>query len=462
MRQHAFLLAGLLAVATGPSTCSAPQQFHTVVHDDGSVDRAIVQDVDLTPESARHPQLWLESRLATAGPEDPWDGSIAALPTPTGDAHAKFFAARGHFATVAAVPDHYAEAAKDGIATSRLSRALTTRDLGLVTERVWTETLSDIVSPGDTEKAREELSQINVKLLQAALDQGLGRDYDYQAYVDWVGKTSKDLFAMFAELGLESRAANVPGVWSDDSTPLGQEVVARYNMPWLTGDDGNDKMKAFVQERTRSLIKRRDGRPVDTATVDLIVEAVWNIGENALISFDKEGGGAPFEAGIDRVVASDYGGAEALNKRAEILYQRTLGITFWNSGRAYAFDLTIPGAIVETNGTLEGDSRVAWDFKLGDAFAFGYTMRCRTLEPNAAAARAVLGAARLTSREAMLRYVALVDGDEELIKVVRQSIQERQAAPLRAYQATLAADPKQTDRTAKVAKLMTLLGLATK
>ena len=87
-----------------------------------------------------------------------------------------------------------------------------------------------------------------------------------------------------------------------------------------------------------------------------------------------------------------------------------LGITFGSSGRPYEFSLTLPGTIVETNGTLESDSRVRWSFNLEEAFAFGYTMRCRSIEPNLAAQRAALGADRVTTRAAMLRYVALVDG----------------------------------------------------
>ncbi|HEY5473860.1 MAG TPA: hypothetical protein VIK32_11790 [Candidatus Limnocylindrales bacterium] len=77
------------------------------------------------------------------------------------------------------MPDHYAEVAKDGAATSRLVRTYTKRDLGFVTEYVWTETLNDIVGPGEMAKARDDLSQINMTLLRAALDEGLGRDYEY-------------------------------------------------------------------------------------------------------------------------------------------------------------------------------------------------------------------------------------------------------------------------------------------
>ena len=131
------------------------QYVDTVVHADGSVDRAIVQSTDVTPEAAQRPAVWRETRMAKAGPEDPWDGALAALPAAANKEEQKLFAAAGHFPTVAAIPDHYAEMAKDGVAASRLVRTYTTRDLGLVTEHVWTETLTDIASLGrDGEGAR--------------------------------------------------------------------------------------------------------------------------------------------------------------------------------------------------------------------------------------------------------------------------------------------------------------------
>ena len=119
--------------------------------------------------------------------------SLAALPAATNKDEEKLFAASGRFPTVAAIPDHYAEMAKDGVAASRLVRTYTKRDLGLVTEHVWTETLTDIADPDEMAKAREELAQINMKLLRAALDEGLGRDYEFQEYVRWVGETEKQL-----------------------------------------------------------------------------------------------------------------------------------------------------------------------------------------------------------------------------------------------------------------------------
>lgn len=457
MKHHAFLFAGLLAVAAGPSSCPT-QVVRTVVHEDGSVDRAIVQNLELTPEAARRPQLWIESRLVASGPDDPWDGSITSLPLRTDGQPGNLFAARGHFASVAAVPDHYAELTPDGAAASRLTRSYTERDLGLVTERTWTETLSDVTTLDEMAKAREALSQIDMKLLRGALDAGLGRDYDYDDFVRWVGETYKTFFAAAVEARLEARAAGIRDLSDANAQGLVADVSARYGIPWLGEDGGDDRMKAVIVEQARHLIKRRDGRPVDPATTDLIGAAAFNV----LVEFKDGGAGAPFQAGLDRVAAADYGGPEALKKLTETLGTRMLGIADGGEGRSYSFSLTLPGTIVETNGTLEDNARVRWDFRLGDVFLYGYTMRCRSLGPSLIAQRSVLGSARLTSRDLMLRYVSMVDGDDELLRVVKQSIAEKRAAPLTAYAARLAADKDKAGRAAKVAKLMALLGMTVK
>ena len=161
---------------------------------------------------------------------------------------------------------------------------------------------------------------------------------------------------------------------------------------------------------------------------------------------------------MNRVVESEFGGQEALEKKGEILFERMLGITFAGSDRPYDFSLTLPGTIVETNGTLEGDSRVRWKFTLEKAFAFGYTMRCRSIEPNLTAQRTALGADLVTTRAATLRYVALVDGQDEVLRIVSWAVREKSSAPLVAYRAAVAPrqDPNLTTTMERLALLLAL------
>jgi len=460
MKHLCARLAGLVVAAALQTACYETQYVNTVVHPDGSADRAIAQNTGLTPETVQRPGVWRETRFVKSRPDDPWDGSLAALKAPTTKDDEKLFAASGRFQTVAAIPDHYVEMAKDGVAASRLVRTYTKRDLGLVTEHVWTETLTDIADPNSMAKAREEMSQINVKLLRAGLDEGLGGEYEYQEYVRWVGEAVKNFFAIFAEAGVEARANDAAPFSEEASEARSRAIAARFGFPLiddLAGSDDQEKLKAFLAERTRALVKRRDGGALDPDIVDLIVDALWNIGAQGRVEFEGNGSDR-FAAAVNRVVATDFGGDEALEMRSEILFERMLGITFGDSGRGYAFSLTLPGTIVETNGTLESDSRVRWKFDLGKAFAFGYTMRCRSIEPNLTAQRAALGAERVTTRAAMLRYFALADGQDEVRAVVTRAVHARSSAPLVAYRAAVAPgqDPGLKATVEKLALLLAL------
>jgi formylglycine-generating enzyme required for sulfatase activity len=461
MSHHSWRFAGLLAAGLLQAACYETQYVDTVVHPDGSVDRAIAQDTSLTPEAAQRPGVWRETRMAKAGPEDPWDGALAALPAATNKDEEKLFSASGRFPSVAAIPDHYVEMAKDGVASSRLVRTYTKRDLGLVTEHVWIETLTDIAGLDEMAKAREELAQINMKLLRAALDEGLGRDYEFQEYLRWVGETESSFFAVFTEAAVQVRAAGGTPPDEEAAKKLFEAIAARHGLSGVFDDNLEDKVDAFLKQRTSTLIRRRDGATLDPGIVDLIVQAVLQIGkggDEGLISFNDQAEGAKFAAGMNRVVGSEFGGQEALEKKSAILFQRMLGVTFGGSDRPYAFSLTLPGTIVETNGTLESDSRVRWKFDLEDAFAFGYTMRCRSIEPNLEAQRAALGADRVTTRAATLRYVALVDGQDEVLRIVALAVRARSSAPLVTYRAAVAPrqDPNLTTTMERLALLLAL------
>jgi formylglycine-generating enzyme required for sulfatase activity len=350
--------------------------------------------------------------------------------------------------------------ARDGVASSRLVRTYATRDLGLVTEHVWTETLTDIVGLDDMAKAREELAQINMKLLRAALDEGLGRDYEFQEYVRWVGETEKVFFAAIVEGAIWTRASRGAPEDKDLEKKMLATLAAQYVAPWLGEDDGEDKLKAVLKEKTGTLIKRHDGGALPPATVELIVDAVWEIGagQHGLVSFGDDADGAKFAAGMNRLAAAEFGGTAALEKKGETLFQRMGGVTMFDSSRSYDFSLTLPGTIVETNGTLESDSRVRWKFDLEEAFAFGYTMRCRSIEPNLAAQRAALGADRVATRAAALRYVALVDGQDEVLRIVAWAVRAKSPAPLVAYRAAVAPrqDPNLTTTMERLALLLAL------
>ena len=454
MKPTNWRLAGLVLAAATQAACLETQYVDTVVHADGSVDRAFVQSTGLTPESARRPELWRASKVTPTLPERPWDGSIAALPLAGPKDEKTFFAATGHFGSVGAVPDHYVEPAEDGAAASRLVRSYDARDLGFVTERTWTETLTDIAGPDQMRQAREEFAKVNGRLLQATLDDALGSDYEYGDYVNWVTSAVRNLTGALAEAQLEARARYGTMPADEETDRNFKSVAAYYGLP-----TEEDEIHALVKQKAAAQIRRRDQRPVDPAIIEVVSEGAWEIASSGMVRF-KPGvpAAAPFAAAWEKAASREFGGAEALDTRAKVLTQRMVGITLEDSGRKYEFSLALPGTIVETNGVLQADAKVTWSFTLADAFAFGYTMKCRSLEPNLAAQREVLGGGRVTSRDAMLRYASLVEGKPEVLAFVQRSIREKSPDTLMRYRAALAPG-QDKDLTRDVERLSALLGL---
>ena len=94
--------------------------------------------------------------------------------------------------------------------------------------------------------------------------------------------------------------------------------------------------------------------------------------------------------------------------------------------------------IVETTGERIGGGRVVWRFDAGDAFPLGYDMTVRSLAPNAAAQKAVLGTIRLDTLAETAEYAALLRSDSGLAETMRRCVEAGSLTPLDDYEAELA------------------------
>ncbi len=418
---------GLFLVVVTQAACYESQYIHTVVHPDGSVDRAVVQSPGLTPDAARRPGLWQEMKLTKTAPELPWDGSLASLVPASRKDEETYVAARGHFASVADLPDHYGEWTVDRSAHSRLVRSYSARDLGLVTEHVWTETLTDVVGPDEARQAREEWAAINRKLLEGALGAGLGPAYEYAAYLDWVTGSMRAFASALLEARVEARAGAMGGRLSDAAVDeLATRIAARAGLP--LDEAGINKL---VREKTTALVRRRDGTAVDAGLLESVARGILDFGDDgAIFSTASDPTAARLKGGRDQVIAREFGGPEAFSPRMKGLLERALGIGYADSERVFNVSLRVPGTIVETNGVLWSDGDTEWSFKLADAALFGFTMRCRSLEAPPDRQQALLSATPLTGRPALLRFVTLVEAAPEIQDVLRRSVRDHTMAPL--------------------------------
>jgi hypothetical protein len=112
---------------------------------------------------------------------------------------------------------------------------------------------------------------------------------------------------------------------------------------------------------------------------------------------------------------------------------------------------------VESNGQILAANRVRWQFEGREAYPFGFTMECRSLDPDPEAQKLLTGTP-LADREAMLRFAALVDGHEGLLGTLRECRRRKTLKPLTDYRKALYADPKASGELAPLFGVYKLLG----
>jgi len=86
----------------------------------------------------------------------------------------------------------------------------------------------------------------------------------------------------------------------------------------------------------------------------------------------------------------------------------------------------------------------------------GYHMRSRSLEPNIAAMKKLLGGQPLASRESLLSYVRIVAGNDGLLTALNQCVQLQNMSPLKKYRAKVEADKTPPPRETNIVQIQRL------
>jgi hypothetical protein len=414
--------------------CGRVYRSEAVWLGDGSVDRAIYQEIAVTPDSVRRPELWQQVTYA-ASPEklerEGWSGRITQLPVNPSGTHT-YFAAWGRFQSPQAIPDYVLFKAPEGIALSdgKLVRDCRRKDYGLVVEFAWKETLTDVVRLDDMRRAREELADLLIDLWQSAFERTLGQDYDQTGLVKWLRTEGKAWLAELTDFAFAHCAAKkgpaadrelwkgLAGICTAHGLPL--QVAGK-----LVNDDQVEQIvKEFVVGKLcLYVVHKRDGKPLGKE----MAAAWWADFSN------KDGQSTVFAPSFKKVIETKYASSEEFERRMAELLARVFGLYY--SARIFSnehFDctLTVPGEIVETNGQLLASSRVRWQFQAEAAYPLGYVMECRSLFVDAEAQKQLLPGAPLASREAMLELVSLVAGKERLAEALVECRRKKSMAPL--------------------------------
>jgi hypothetical protein len=442
-------LAGVALLSCG---CGVDYyRAETRLHSDGKIDRAIDQPVESVPEKARQAKLWQETRKVKEVDDSDWTGHIADLPAWTGDEEAPYFAGWNRFASVDEIPDHFVAQSPDESRQGRLVRELKQIDLVFVTEHHWHETLTDIVTLNDLHVASRELADLYTSYIDNVLTEGLGDDYDHKPLVAWLKGEGKQWFIELADVYYEAGALKLlHGGGGKEMQRRFGNVGARRGLK----SDDNQAVEDFATAKLPELIRRKDGKPLDTETLDSIL--IWLFGKH-VENEQGEQKTSPLDDVAKRVIAEKYGGKDAFALKLKVLASRIWGLYGpYTTPRQFDYSLQMPGTIVETSGEILADDRTQWSFTALEAYPLGYHMRSRSLEPNIAAMKKLLGGQPLASRESLLSYVRIVAGNDGLLTALNQCVQLQNMSPLKKYRAKVEADKTPPPRETNIVQIQRL------
>jgi hypothetical protein len=465
-----LIVAGSLVLTAGSAGCGAVYRCETVLHSDGSVERAIYQAESETPKAARRPGLWEKIGNAPEPKdlqEENWSGSIRELLKRPAGKNMNYLAAWGRFKDPGAIPAHvlievpvYSQL-PDRVLERHCDRA----DYVFVVAHRWHETLTDGVTLQDLRQARETLADLVIVAWQEIFDEALGKDYDGRDLFAWLRKEGKPWLAELTDFAYLQSAAHKGPAGQQELWKGLASICARHGLKlpaknirskWeFLGDEAiGTALREFVVEQIcRRVRRRQDGQPVDKDTV-----ALWLELDRVKKAGEPKAGPPVFDAAAKKVIDKKYGGSDAFRKRLEVLLLQALGRYYPDlEPREFDYTLTVPGTVVEANGTILSDKRVRWRFFAEEAYPLGYRMECSSLEVQVQTQNELLGGAKLTGRDAVVRFVALVEGQDALLEVLRDCRKQKSLTPLEKYRQALAAKPKGEDERKRVEQLQRLL-----
>ena len=448
-----------LAILLLPVSGCKVGYFHaeTTLNPDGSVERAILQPVVSTPESALKPDVWDRSGWTTQKSFADFSGGIRELKLVKGGKD--YFAAWKKAESAADLPDHYTKLAVDEKSTSRFERSFVKRDYGLLTEYSWQETLNDVVTLEDFRKARQELIDLLCEVVEPTLKESLGKEHDTSKLMDWLRGDGSE-FVIDVTNALYDVASSKLYPISDDSAGdvFKQRIIKvceEHGFGEVFDESGGFQEKAvrkLAMEIVRKNLPRRDGKPTEKDVIRGVVGATGLSNKDEKTPVARSLSGSWFQA-----VAARPGGKERFETDLKKLATRLQGVhggCLLGSPEDFRFVMTFPGVVVETNGVILADDRVRWQFGAVEAWPSGISMRGRSLQDNSAGVNGLKAWRKSLNREALTRLLDLTAGDERLIAVLVKCRKAGDLSPLEEFS-------KSFDDADVVASANRILGLLT-
>ncbi|MFT5471220.1 MAG: hypothetical protein ACI8UO_006353 [Verrucomicrobiales bacterium] len=445
----------------------------TILHPDGSIDRAVSQPRGHTPAEELESPVWNAARYDSETGFERLALPVAEHVEEGGEDENqdKKFVAWGRFNSFEDVPDHFVLKTADGTREARLTRRFRHNDYGFVQEYLWEETATEIVTVADMKEARREYAEVWRRLIYAFCEEYFGDDYDCTGIDKWLRNEGDEWHEAFVDLEFDNKARQSRRVLAldfgdDEAHDLAfLALCKRYGLD-LAGGDGaiaqseffEDALRAFLRETLLNTLRTRDGDEVDPAVLEGLLDGLS--GDGIEVAADDEGEAEPSATDLawERATQRVFDSESLTEDDQKSMEQRLNGI---QSG-TFQFTMTVPGVIVESSGTLLEDNQVRWDFGGAEAFPYGFPMAVRSIAADEDLQRRILSAALLNGREPLLQFAKLAAEDMQLATALRECVEKGSVAPLTALRETIAKDQDEESRQARsiaLTKVEALLGL---
>ena len=425
-----LLLCLLVAVAGCEPTVI---RLETKILPDGSINRAFLQPRERSSDESLAEGSWEQVTWLAAGDAREFVRPIRSLKIVNRQEVDHYAAAWGHFPDVIKVPDHYVRSVEHSDKTSRLKRDLKIADYGLVTEYLWSETLTDRVPLDEFREARTELFRLLSDFYEYIFSKGMSDEYEVSRLVRWLRTDGHDWFNAATDVLYESGIPLGP----DEEETFKKElfrISVRHGLcppghlaAEFQTEDGDFDVERALPLVMQHHVRRRDGKPLTPDEMSAVFKVL-------LLEFDEK---KPLEARLEKVrleaVQRFPGGPEALNKQQAELLTRMFGIqgAGYTALEMFYCVLSVPGEIVETSGELQSDSSVRWEFSAIKAWPRGYEMRCRSLLDRTPEIRKSVQCTPQLNRSQMLKIIDLVSEDDELRELLIECRTSESLEPLR-------------------------------
>ena len=427
---QALILALLGLMSTGCDTDHFLAE--TRLLPDGSLERVVYLPQAQVPEAVQKSDVWQAKRnLSQVASVEQHQHSLSELirrpelGSPPAKDKPLYWVASGKFPDVAAIPDYVKFEAPAELPTGHLERRLQRRDAGLVTEWVWDETLTDIITLSDQRLARDSAAEIALGIHLPACAEAWGPEYDLKNFERWLRQDVIQCCQELCDLYLEKSLNKHRRLSNNDELYLqGAKILQRYGLNVFDArqqviKDNKlfaERLRAFVDENLQRHVRDKQDRPL---SLELRQDAL-----QTLFPKERDDEDVPDEdtetrlaQAITRATLSRFGTQENFDEAIARLVARIFGLYAFPllaPKRQFEYRMDFPGIVLQTNGTVIGDRTIRWRFEASEAYPLGYQMHAVVAEVNTTALAKYFPDATLEKREHLAEFLDFIAEDDSL------------------------------------------------